>query len=37
VGCVKQIIGPLFVVFEFFELSEHVLEDIVNKFVEELR
>jgi hypothetical protein len=37
VGCVKQIIGPLFVVFEFFELSDHVLEDIVNKFVTELR
>jgi hypothetical protein len=30
---VKEIIGPLFVIFEFFELSDRVLEDIVDEFV----
>lgn len=33
VNHVKDIIGPLFVIFEFFELSDNVLADIVNKFV----
>jgi hypothetical protein len=37
VTCVKEIIGPLFVIFEFFELDDAVLEDIVNKFVAEIR
>ncbi len=33
VAYVKAIIGPLFVIFDFFELSDSVLEEIVNAFV----
>jgi hypothetical protein len=37
VAQVKQVISPLFVVFEFFELSDAVLQDIVDSFVADLR
>ncbi len=30
---VKELLAPLFAVFEFFELSDKVYEDIVNRFV----
>jgi hypothetical protein len=33
---VKQIVTPLFTLFDFFELTDIVLEDIVNKFVRDL-
>lgn len=36
VAQVKKVIGPLFIVFDFFELSDEVLEDIVNKFVSDV-
>jgi hypothetical protein len=31
---VETFVKPLFVLFDYFELSRSVLEDIVNKFVE---
>jgi hypothetical protein len=34
---VKKVIDPLFVVFDFFQLSDQVLRDIVDKFVADLR
>lgn len=37
VAHVKEIIDPLFVIFEFFELSDVMLENIVNEFVAEVR
>lgn len=37
VSHVKKIVDPLFMMFEFFELSDPVLEGIVNEFVAELR
>ena len=30
---VKEILAPLFSLFDFFELNDHVFEDIVNRFV----
>ncbi len=30
---VKQIVAPMFILFDFFELSDSVYEDIVNRFV----
>jgi hypothetical protein len=33
-GHVKQLLAPLFVLFDFFEVSDSVFEDIVNKFVQ---
>jgi len=33
IDLVERFTQPLFVVFNFFELSRSVLEDIVNKFV----
>jgi hypothetical protein len=37
VGQVKKVIDPLFVVFDFFELNDQILAEIVDKFVAELR
>ena len=34
---VKEVIDPLFMVFEFFELGDNVLAEIVDEFVAELR
>jgi hypothetical protein len=34
VPLVKEVLGPLFALFDFFQLSDRVYEDIVNKFVE---
>ena len=34
VSLVKEILAPLFALFDFFELNEKVYEDIVNRFVE---
>jgi hypothetical protein len=36
VNLVKEIVTPLFSIFDFFQLSDSVLEDIVNKFVRDL-
>jgi len=33
VELVKQLLSPLFMLFDFFELSDAVYEDLVNKFV----
>ena len=33
---VRQVVQPLFVIFEFFELSNSILADIVDKFVAEV-
>jgi len=33
VSLVKQLVGPVFVLFDFFELDDVVYEDIVNNFV----
>ena len=34
VSLVKQLLDPLFVLFDFFQLSDSVYEDIVNNFVQ---
>ncbi len=34
VPLVKEVLAPLFALFDFFQLSDRVYEDIVNKFVE---
>lgn len=34
VGLVKELLAPLFVVFDFFELSDAIYDEIVNAFVE---
>jgi flagellar biosynthesis/type III secretory pathway protein FliH len=31
---VEEITKPLFILFDYFELSRSVLEDIVNKFIQ---
>jgi hypothetical protein len=33
VSLVKEVLAPLFALFDFFELNDRVYEDIVNKFV----
>jgi hypothetical protein len=33
VGLVKQLLGPVFILFDFFVLSDGVYEDLVNRFV----
>jgi hypothetical protein len=34
VSLVKQLLSPVFILFDFLELSESIYEDIVNKFVQ---
>jgi len=31
---VKELVTPLFTLFDFFELSDQILEEIVNAYVE---
>ena len=33
IGFVKQIMDPLLVVFDFYEVSEEILGDVVEKFL----
>ena len=33
VSLVKQLLSPVFILFEFFELPDSVYDDIVNKFI----
>lgn len=37
VGQVKRVIDPVFAAFEFFELSDEVLREIVDGFLAEVR
>ena len=34
VELVKEIVSPLFTLFDYFELSDQILEEIVNAYVE---
>jgi hypothetical protein len=34
VGLVKELVAPLFTLFDFFELSDQIMEEIVNAYVE---
>jgi len=34
VRLVKELVTPLFTLFDFFELSDQILEEIVNAYVE---